>query len=118
MQSWIKKHLIRKEHNDAVRRDYSSSLPPPRLSIARDGSGGLFIRHTGVPDVNYRLQRAVSLAGPWSNIATNTATASGLIEFHETAPPPTRAFYRTVQPRVNQAKARVGSHPSPFVRNK
>ena len=48
MQSWIKKHLIRKEHNDAVRRDYSSSLPPPRLSIARDGSGGWFIRHTGV----------------------------------------------------------------------
>jgi len=41
----------------------------------------------GVPDVKYRVQRAVSLAGPWSDVATNTAPASGLIEFHETAPP-------------------------------
>ncbi len=64
MQCWIKKHLIRKEHNDAVRRDYSSSLPPPRLSIARDGSGGWFIRHTGVADLTYRLQGAANLTGP------------------------------------------------------
>jgi len=80
---------------------YSSSLTqpqPPLLSIARDGSGGLFIHHTGVPDLTYRLQRALSLIGPWSDVATNTAPASGLIEYHETAPPPSGAFYRAVQP--------------------
>jgi T5SS/PEP-CTERM-associated repeat protein len=68
------------------------------LAIERDGSGGLFIRYTGVPTLNYRLQRAASVTGPWSGIATNTAPASGLVEYHETALPPGQAFYRTVQP--------------------
>jgi len=80
---------------------YSSGLTPsqpPLLSIYPDGSGGLFINHIGVPDLTYRLQRAVSLAGPWSDVATNTAPASGLIEYHETTPPPSGAFYRAVQP--------------------
>jgi len=87
--------------SDYVTIKYSSSLTqpqPPLLSIARDGSGGLFIHHTGVPDLTYRLQRALSLIGPWSDVATNTAPASGLIEYHETAPPPSGAFYRAVQP--------------------
>ena len=58
----------------------------------------MFIHHTGVPDFTYRLQRAGSLAGPWFDVATNTAPASGLIEYHETTPPPGGAFYRTAQP--------------------
>ena len=84
--------------SDYVTIKYSSSLTPPRLSIVRDGSGGWFIRHTGVPDVKYRLQRAASLSGPWSDVATNTAPASGLIEYQETNPPPSGAFYRAIQP--------------------
>ena len=75
---------------------YSSSIG--RLAIERDGSDGLFIRYTGAPDVTYRLQRAASVTGAWSDLATNTAPASGLIEYHETSPPPGQAFYRTVQP--------------------
>ncbi|MCL4788187.1 MAG: SBBP repeat-containing protein [Verrucomicrobia bacterium] len=82
---------------DYVTIKYSSSLPP-HLSIARDGSNGLFIRHNGAPDFTYRLQRATSVTGPWSDVATNTAPASGLVEYHEISPPPTQAFYRTVQP--------------------
>jgi hypothetical protein len=31
-------------------------------------------------------------------IATNTAPANGLIEYHETTPPPGDAFCRTAQP--------------------
>ena len=69
-----------------------------RLVIERDGSGCFFIRHTGVPTVTYRLQRAASVTGPWSNLATNTAPASGLIEYHEITPPPGQAFYRALQP--------------------
>jgi hypothetical protein len=68
------------------------------LAIERDGSGGYFLRFNGVPDLSYRLQRAPSVTGPWSAIVTNTAPASGLIEYHETSPPPGSAFYRTVQP--------------------
>ena len=69
-----------------------------QVSIARDGSGGLFVRYNGAPDVSYRLQRAASVSGSWTNIATNTVPASGLVEYHETALPVGRAFYRTVQP--------------------
>jgi hypothetical protein len=69
-----------------------------QIAIERDGSGGFFIRYTGAPDVTYRLQRAGSVTGPWSDLATNTAPASGLIESHDTSPPPGQAFYRTVQP--------------------
>ena len=64
-----------------------------RLSIARDGNG-LFVSYTGVPTVTYRLQRAPSASGPWSDAATNTAPASGLVEYHEITPLPDRAFYR------------------------
>jgi hypothetical protein len=44
------------------------------------------------------LKRAASVTGPRSGIATNTAPASALIEYHQAAPPPGEAFYRTVQP--------------------
>lgn len=70
----------------------------PSLGLAPDGSNGYFLRFTGAPDVRYRLQRAPSVTGPWSTLATNTAPASGLIEYHETTPPPGAAFYRTAQP--------------------
>lgn len=68
------------------------------LALAPDGSGGYSLRFTGTPEITYRLQRAPSLTGPWSDVATNTAPASGLIEYHETTPPPGAAFYRTAQP--------------------
>jgi hypothetical protein len=45
-----------------------------------------------------RQQRAPSVTGPWSTIDTQTASPSGLIEYHDTPPPPGQAFYRTVQP--------------------
>ncbi|MBI3852492.1 MAG: FG-GAP repeat protein [Verrucomicrobia bacterium] len=70
----------------------------PRLALVPDGSSGYFLRFTGAPDITYRLQRAPSVTGPWSAIATNTTPASGLIEYHETAPLPGAAFYRTAQP--------------------
>jgi FG-GAP repeat len=70
----------------------------PRLALVRDGGGGYFLRFTGAPEVTYRLQRAPSVTGPWSAIVTNTAPASGRIEYHETSPPPDAAFYRTAQP--------------------
>ena len=89
--------------NDIGRNDqnlggYVIEMVPIQLVISRDGSGGLFVSYTGAPDVTYRLQRAASLTGPWSDLATNTTPATGLIEFHETSPPFGQAFYRTAQP--------------------
>jgi uncharacterized membrane protein/subtilisin-like proprotein convertase family protein len=59
---------------------------------------GVRLRFNGVPGLTYRLQRAPSVTGPWNTINTQTATASGLIEFNDTSPLPGQAFYRTVQP--------------------
>jgi hypothetical protein len=38
------------------------------------------------------------MTGPWSDLVTNTAPASGLIEYHETSPQPGASFYRIAQP--------------------
>jgi hypothetical protein len=61
-------------------------------------TGGFVARGEGWPGLNYRLQRAPAITGPWSDLATNTASASGLLEFHDTLPLPGQAFYRTAQP--------------------
>ena len=68
------------------------------LAVAPDGSGGYLLGFNGAPEITYRLQRAPSVTGPWSDLVTNTAPASGRIEYHETSPPPGTAFYRTSQP--------------------
>ena len=70
----------------------------PRLALAPDASGGYLLGFNGAPEITYRLQRAPSVTGPWSAIATNTAPASGRIEYLESGPPPGAAFYRTAQP--------------------
>jgi hypothetical protein len=75
----------------------SLPVPPPRLTIASDGSGGYFIRAQGDPNFTCRLQRAHNATGPWSTSALQTAPASGLLEFHDLFPPSDRAFYRALQ---------------------
>ena len=70
----------------------------PQVTITPDGSGSPTISFGGVPGLAYRLQRALLLPSPWSTIATSTAPASGLIEYHDPNPPPNQAFYRTVYP--------------------
>ena len=70
----------------------------PTLALGPDGSGGYLLGFNGAPEITYRLQRAPSVTGPWSDLVTNTAPASGRIEYHEISPPPGAAFYRTAQP--------------------
>ena len=70
----------------------------PTLALAPDRSGGYLLSFNGAPEITYRLQRAPSVTGPWSDLVTNTAPASGRIEYHEISPPPGAAFYRTAQP--------------------
>jgi len=77
---------------------YSPTVPLVRLHLEQDGSGGYYIRFTGVPGSTYRLQRAATLTGPWTSSAPQTAPDSGPVEFHDPFPLPGQAFYRTVQP--------------------
>jgi hypothetical protein len=69
-----------------------------RIVIAPDGSGGYVIRFSGTPGLTYRVERAPTVTGGWSTVSTQTAPGSGLLEYHETAPPAGEAFYRTAQP--------------------
>jgi hypothetical protein len=68
------------------------------LQIANRRDESLPRRQCAGGNVTYRLQRAASVTSTWTNLATNTAPASGLIEYHDTSPLPGQAFYRTVQP--------------------
>jgi hypothetical protein len=70
----------------------------PRLAIVADTGVGYRIRCSGVPDLTYRFERAPGVTGPWESIATSTAPASGLIEYHESTITPGGAFYRAVRP--------------------
>ena len=78
---------------------FSISLPPPapRLTIAPDGGDGYLIDLYGTFNFVYRFQRSPSPAGPWTSRGSQTAPASGLIEFHDLFPPQDRGFYRAVQ---------------------
>ncbi len=69
----------------------------PQLAIAPDVSSSYFIRFSAVPGSTNRLQRAPSVTGSWTTIATSNAPPSGLLEYRDT-PPSGQAFYRTVQP--------------------
>ena len=65
----------------------------PSVSIERVPAG-LRIRLNGTPGRTYELQRAASIAGPWTTIATVTAPSDGVIEHVETTPPTESVFYR------------------------
>jgi hypothetical protein len=70
----------------------------PILAIEPDVDVSYFIRFSGVPGSAYQLLRAPSLAGPWATNASQTAPASGRVEFRDQFPPPGQAFYRTSEP--------------------
>jgi len=71
---------------------------PAVLRIEPDGSGGYFVRFTGVPGSTYQLQHAPTVKGPWASSAPQAAPASGLVEFWDLFPSPNQSFYRIVQP--------------------
>jgi hypothetical protein len=74
---------------------YRETLPP--LAIERVPTG-LRLRFTGVPGSSYTIERALAITGPWATINTQTAPASGLIEYLDTNPPIGAAFFRTRAP--------------------
>ena len=61
-------------------------------------STGVRLRFTGVPGCSYDIERAPAVTGPWSTINTQTAPASGFLEYLDTNSPVAAAFYRTSEP--------------------
>jgi hypothetical protein len=74
---------------------YGEVLPPISIALV---STGVRLSFTGTPGVSYKIERAPAVTGPWTTINTQTAPASGLIEYLGTNLPVGAAFYRTAQP--------------------
>jgi hypothetical protein len=60
--------------------------------------GGVRLRFIAIPGRTYTIERAPAVNGPWTALNTQTAPASGLLEYLDAPAPPGSAFYRTVQP--------------------
>jgi hypothetical protein len=71
---------------------YRENLPVVAIESV---STGVRIRFPGVPGHTYTIERALAVGGPWSSIATPTAPLNGIIEYTDTKPPMSGAFYRT-----------------------
>lgn len=56
------------------------------------------IPFAGNPAFTYRVQRATSLTGSWTDIGTVTPSESGIGTINDPNPPTGEAFYRTVTP--------------------
>ena len=69
----------------------------PRLTIARDGGTGYFVRLNALAGQTYRWLRGPSVTGPWTTNGTTIAVFAGVIEFHDVSAPPGKSFYRAVQ---------------------
>jgi hypothetical protein len=69
----------------------------PAISIDRVPAG-IRLRFTGIPGRGYAIERAPAVAGPWNTINTQSAPASGLLEYLDANPPAGTAFYRTSEP--------------------
>lgn len=52
------------------------------------------IHFAAVPGWSYTVQRASDISGPWANIHSITAPATGVFLFIDSNPPPSVAFYR------------------------
>jgi hypothetical protein len=74
----------------------AGSLPSLNQVSIASTPGGVLIRFAGVPGKAYQLQRATTVSGPWSTIATPVAPLHGIIEYLDTNPPMPSAFYRTM----------------------
>ncbi len=60
-------------------------------------STGIRLRFTGVSGRSHNIERAPAVTGPWSTLDTQTAPASGAVEYLDTNPPAV-AFYRASEP--------------------
>ena len=58
---------------------------------------GYLFQLTGTPGVPYSIQTSPQVTGPWTTIATRTASPTGVIQYEDIVPRGPQAFYRGVQ---------------------
>jgi hypothetical protein len=73
--------------------EISGSLSSPAVS-----ANSFRLRFAGLPGLPYTLQRAPSVAGPWTPLTTITVGSDGFTEYEDPSPPAAEAYYRTVYP--------------------
>jgi outer membrane protein assembly factor BamB len=76
---------------DYVTVVYRETLPGVAIDRVPDG---IRLRFTGTNSRSYEVQRAASITGPWSTLATPIAPLDGAIEYLDAAPLAAAAFYR------------------------
>ena len=76
-------------------REYDSSATQLGLAAM---SGGWHFSFAGVSGRTYRVQRATSATGPWTDAASVVMPASGVGTYDDTNPPGGTGFYRAVYP--------------------
>jgi hypothetical protein len=59
--------------------------------------GSVLLSWAGIPGTTNVTQRAIALAGPWTNIFTNVVPGPGLFTNFDTSPPQPSAFYQLQQ---------------------
>ena len=74
---------------------YWENLPP--IAIERAPTG-FRIRFAAIAERTYDLERASTINGSWSTIATITASSRGIIEYIDTDQLTCGAFYRVRTP--------------------
>ncbi len=74
---------------------YWENLPPISMALI---PAGVRLQFTGIASRQYNVQRALAPTGPWSTIATPTAPLNGFIEYIDTNPAASNAFYRASTP--------------------
>jgi hypothetical protein len=67
------------------------------LQVVKQGANWV-IQFAGNPSFTYRVQRAPSVTGPWTDIGTATPLESGVGSVSDSSPLSGQAFYRTVTP--------------------
>lgn len=67
------------------------------MTPAKQGANWV-VQFAGNPAFTYRVLRATTLTGPWTELGTATPLENGVGTYTDTAPPPSQAFYRVVTP--------------------
>jgi hypothetical protein len=70
---------------------FAAHMLPPTIV-----NGGFQLNFSGYPGATYTLQRAESLAGPWTDLGSVTVDGGGNGTLLDSNPPQGNAFYRAV----------------------
>jgi hypothetical protein len=77
---------------DAIGLAVSNLLPPSKIA------NGYLVQFACTPGYSYRIQRATSLTGPWTDLTTIIGPANAFVQYHDMNAPAGQSFYRTVTP--------------------